>query len=144
MAIGATGEARDAMAYDGYDGTLDDSDVVRRAMGFLTDDEREGASDGEAGADGFAFERDGRDAVDRSAVAGWATEGERVNASVQFRLLCPVARIGSVIGKEGRVIKALRTETGARVKVAPTTRGADERVVLVASGEELMMDDGDG
>ena len=144
MAIGGTREARDAMAYDGYDGTLDDSDVVRRAMGFLTDDEREGASDGEAGADGFAFERDGRDAVDRSAVAGWATEGERVNASVQFRLLCPVARIGSVIGKEGRVIKALRTETGARVKVAPTTRGADERVVLVASGEELMMDDGDG
>ncbi|XP_003080622.2 K Homology domain, type 1, partial [Ostreococcus tauri] len=54
------------------------------------------------------------------------------------------SRARRVIGKEGRVIKALRAETGARVKVAPTTRGADERVVLVASGEELMMDDGDG
>ena len=58
-------------------------------------------------------------------------------ARVRFRLLCPVARIGRVIGKEGKVIKATRAETGARVKVAAATRGVDERVILVASGDEL-------
>ena len=63
--------------------------------------------------------------------------GEFQDARVRFRLLCPTARIGRVIGKEGKVIKATRAETGARVKVAAATRGVDERVILVASGDEL-------
>ena len=38
-------------------------------------------------------------------------------AEVCFRLLCPGARTGSVIGRNGDVIKQLRAGTGARVKV---------------------------
>lgn len=114
-------------AFDDAMCALEDADVVRRATEFLTDDERDaGESAGESESEGER-ERDGRE----SASGG----------SVRFRLLCPTMRIGRVIGKEGRVIKATRAETGARVKVAPTTRGADERVVLVASGEELSVDE---
>ena len=79
---------------------------------------------------------------DRSGTAmgervGRREGGEFQDARVRFRLLCPTARIGRVIGKEGKVIKATRAETGARVKVAAATRGVDERVILVASGDEL-------
>ena len=79
---------------------------------------------------------------DRSGIAmgergGRREGGEFQDARVRFRLLCPTARIGRVIGKEGKVIKATRAETGARVKVAAATRGVDERVILVASGDEL-------
>lgn len=50
-----------------------------------------------------------------------------------------------MIGKEGWVIKATRAETGARVKVASTMRGVDERVILVVSGDDLMVgEDGEG
>ena len=65
---------------------------------------------------------------DRSGTAmgervGRREGGEFQDARVRFRLLCPTARIGRVIGKEGKVIKATRAETGARVKVAAATRG---------------------
>lgn len=58
--------------------------------------------------------------------------------------MCPTARVGRVIGREGAVIKATRAETGARVKVAAATRGVDERVILVASGDELTRGGGEG
>ena len=126
----ADAEALGLVCEDVYDDVacaLEDADVVRRATEFLTDDERDGSERGDGSESEGEREREGREGAS--------------GGSVRFRLLCPTTRIGRVIGKEGRVIKATREETGARVKVAPTTRGADERVVLVASGDELSVDE---
>ena len=136
--------------------------IERRATAFLLDDVdlgdawRDDDDDGEDEGDeenrgarergrGRSNRRGGRTMTEEEERSGTAM-GERVgrrevgefqDARVRFRLLCPTARIGRVIGKEGKVIKATRAETGARVKVAAATRGVDERVILVASGDEL-------
>ena len=52
---------------------------------------------------------------------------------VVFRLLCPNSRTGSIIGKGGDVIKHLRDDTGARIKVEHAVPGAEERVVLISA-----------
>jgi poly(rC)-binding protein 2/3/4 len=41
-------------------------------------------------------------------------------------------QVGSVIGKAGSVIKALREETGAKIKVLDAVVGCEDRVVLIA------------
>ena len=136
--------------------------IERRATAFLLDDVdlgdawRDDDGDGEDEGDeenrgarergrGRSNRRGGRTMTEEEERSG-TVMGERVgrrevgefqDARVRFRLLCPTARIGRVIGKEGKVIKATRAETGARVKVAAATRGGDERVILVASGDEL-------
>ncbi len=136
--------------------------IERRATAFLLDDVdlgdawRDDDGDGEDEDDeenrgarergrGRSNRRGGRTMTEEEERSG-TVMGERVgrrevgefqDARVRFRLLCPTARIGRVIGKEGKVIKATRAETGARVKVAAATRGVDERVILVASGDEL-------
>ena len=136
--------------------------IERRATAFLLDDVdlgdawRDDDGDGEDEGDeenrgarergrGRSNRRGGRTMTEEEERSG-TVMGERVgrrevgefqDARVRFRLLCPTARIGRVIGKEGKVIKATRAETGARVKVAAATRGVDERVILVASGDEL-------
>lgn len=50
-----------------------------------------------------------------------------------YRILCPGAKIGSIIGKGGNIIKSLRRETHARIKVTDPVPGVDERVVLIWS-----------
>ncbi|OVA04991.1 K Homology domain [Macleaya cordata] len=50
-----------------------------------------------------------------------------------FRLLCPIRKIGSVIGKGGGIIKAMRDETGAKIKVDEAVPGSDERVIIIFS-----------
>lgn len=52
---------------------------------------------------------------------------------VVFRLLCPNGRTGSIIGKGGDVIKHLRDETGARIKVEHAVPGAEERVIVISA-----------
>ena len=138
--------------------------IERRATAFLLDDVdlgdawRDDDGDGDGDGDDDEENRGARERgrgrstrrgtrtmteeEDRSGTAmgdrvGRREVGEFQDARVRFRLLCPTARIGRVIGKEGKVIKATRAETGARVKVAAATRGVDERVILVASGDEL-------
>ncbi|KAF6165733.1 hypothetical protein GIB67_012630 [Kingdonia uniflora] len=59
-----------------------------------------------------------------------ATPGD---AETVYRLLCPAKKIGSVIGKGGDIIKAIRDETYAKIKVAEAVPGTDERVVLISS-----------
>jgi hypothetical protein len=49
--------------------------------------------------------------------------GAPAPGDVVFRLLCPNARTGSVIGKGGEVIKQLREDTGARIKVEHAVPG---------------------
>lgn len=50
-----------------------------------------------------------------------------------FRILCPAPKIGSVIGKGGSIIKNLRQESGAKIKIADAIPGVDERVIIISS-----------
>ncbi|KAK6917151.1 K Homology domain, type 1 [Dillenia turbinata] len=50
---------------------------------------------------------------------------------VVYRILCPDGVIGSVIGKSGKVINAIRQETRAKVKVVDPFPGAKERVITI-------------
>lgn len=52
-----------------------------------------------------------------------------------FRILCPGTKTGSVIGKQGSIIKALRQETGARIKIADAVPGVDERVIIISASD---------
>ncbi|KAH9311593.1 hypothetical protein KI387_026628, partial [Taxus chinensis] len=51
--------------------------------------------------------------------------------SICFRILCPDAKAGSVIGKGGSIISSLRRDTGARINVQNLIQGDDERVIEV-------------
>nr|KYP70132.1 KH domain-containing protein At4g18375 family [Cajanus cajan] len=61
--------------------------------------------------------------------------------SVVFRLLCPVSRIGGVIGKGGAIISQIRQETGVKVKIEEAVSGCDERVITI-SVEDSQSDKG--
>lgn len=50
-----------------------------------------------------------------------------------YRLLCPGDKIGGVIGKGGSIIKSLRNDTRAKIKVADGIPGVDERVIIIFS-----------
>lgn len=50
---------------------------------------------------------------------------------IVYRILCPDGVIGSVIGKSGKVINAIRQESGAKVKVVDPFPGAKDRVLTV-------------
>jgi poly(rC)-binding protein 2/3/4 len=44
-----------------------------------------------------------------------------------------------VIGKGGSIIKNLREETGARIKVADAVPGSEERVIIVSANEVIVV-----
>lgn len=48
-----------------------------------------------------------------------------------YRILCPVKKIGSVLGRGGDIVKALRDTTKAKIRVADSIPGADERVIII-------------
>ncbi|XP_058227967.1 KH domain-containing protein HEN4-like [Rhododendron vialii] len=50
-----------------------------------------------------------------------------------YRILCYSKRIGSVIGKGGNRVKALREETQAKITVSDSVAGSDERVIIIHS-----------
>ncbi|KAG8084393.1 hypothetical protein GUJ93_ZPchr0010g8247 [Zizania palustris] len=53
-----------------------------------------------------------------------------------FRLVVPVLKVGSIIGRKGELIKRLVEETKARVRVLDGPIGASERIVLVSGKED--------
>lgn len=53
-----------------------------------------------------------------------------------FRYLCPVKRIGSIIGKGGEIVKQLRAETQSKIRIGDSIPGCDERVVTIYSSSE--------
>lgn len=67
-------------------------------------------------------------------------QGNINGAEVHFRLLVPAQRIGSIIGRGGEVIKRIRMETEARVKVQDITNSADDRVVTITSYDDPLLD----
>ncbi len=52
-----------------------------------------------------------------------------------FRILCPGSTTGSVIRKGGNIIKALRQETGTRIKIVDAVPGVDDRVIIISAPE---------
>ncbi|CAM8932926.1 unnamed protein product [Rhodiola kirilowii] len=76
---------------------------------------------------------------------GNGTDENSHNELVVYRILCPDTVIGSVIGKSGKVINAIRKETGAWVKVVDPFPGAKERVITmychVKQREEISIGD---
>ncbi|KAL9323466.1 hypothetical protein ACSQ67_008323 [Phaseolus vulgaris] len=50
-----------------------------------------------------------------------------------FRYVCPGRKIGSVIGRGGEIVKQLRVETKAKIRIGETVPGCDERVVTIYS-----------
>ncbi|XP_059655832.1 RNA-binding KH domain-containing protein RCF3-like [Cornus florida] len=53
-----------------------------------------------------------------------------------YRYLCPVKRIGSIIGKGGDIAKQLRAETQSKIRIGETVPGCEERVVTLYSSSE--------
>ncbi|CAL0316117.1 unnamed protein product [Lupinus luteus] len=60
---------------------------------------------------------------------GWP--GENV-----FRMLVPVQKVGSIIGRKGEFIKKITEETKARIKILDGPPGTTERAVMVSAKEE--------
>ncbi|KAL6641248.1 hypothetical protein ACP70R_019429 [Stipagrostis hirtigluma subsp. patula] len=54
-----------------------------------------------------------------------------------YRILCPVKKIGSVLGRGGDIVKALREETKAKIRVADSIPGAEERVIIIFNYQNL-------
>lgn len=50
-----------------------------------------------------------------------------------YRYLCPSKKIGSIMGKGGEIVKQLRAETKAKIRIGETVTGCDERVVTIHS-----------
>lgn len=53
-----------------------------------------------------------------------------------FRLIVPVQKVGSIIGRKGEFVKKMCEETRSRIKILEGIPGTPERVVLVFAREE--------
>ncbi|KAF7837963.1 RNA-binding KH domain-containing protein PEPPER-like [Senna tora] len=54
-----------------------------------------------------------------------------------FRLIVPVLKVGSIIGRKGELIKKTCEETRARIRVLDGAMGTSDRIVLISGKEEL-------
>ncbi|CAM8968355.1 unnamed protein product [Rhodiola kirilowii] len=50
-----------------------------------------------------------------------------------YRYICPVRKIGSIIGRGGDIVKQLRNDTKAKIRIGDTVPGCDDRVVTIYS-----------
>lgn len=50
-----------------------------------------------------------------------------------FRLIVPVVKVGSIIGRKGELIKKMCDETGARIRILEGPVGSPDRVVSISS-----------
>ncbi|XP_037491940.1 KH domain-containing protein HEN4 isoform X2 [Jatropha curcas] len=64
------------------------------------------------------------------------SSGNSLPVDTVYRILCPSRKIGGVIGKGGSIVKALREETRAKITVADSVHGSDERVIIIYSSPE--------
>ncbi|XP_076881906.1 KH domain-containing protein At4g18375-like [Bidens hawaiensis] len=60
-----------------------------------------------------------------------------------YRYLCPSRKVGSVIGRGGEIVKQLRFETHAKIRINENVPGCDERVVIIYSSSEETNNCGD-
>ncbi|KAJ7542422.1 hypothetical protein O6H91_10G106000 [Diphasiastrum complanatum] len=64
---------------------------------------------------------------------GFSESSRNFSDDIVYRILCPASKVGSVIGKGGSIIKALRQETGAKIKIEDGIPGVEERVISIAT-----------
>ncbi|XP_062211405.1 KH domain-containing protein HEN4-like [Phragmites australis] len=57
-----------------------------------------------------------------------------------LRLLCAAANVGGVIGKGGGIIKQIRQESGAFIKVDSSSSGAEDDCIITVSAKEFFED----
>ncbi|CAN4116810.1 unnamed protein product [Withania somnifera] len=55
------------------------------------------------------------------------------SSDTTYCILCQSKKIGSVIGKGGSIIKALREKTKAKITVADSVPGSDVRIIIISS-----------
>ncbi|KAE8661343.1 RNA-binding KH domain-containing protein isoform 1 [Hibiscus syriacus] len=62
-----------------------------------------------------------------------------------YRYLCPVRKIGSIIGRGGEIVRQLRVDTKSKIRIGDVVPGSEERVVTIYSSrdETNALDDGD-
>lgn len=53
-----------------------------------------------------------------------------------YRYLCPVRKTGGIIGIGGEIIKQLRSESKANIRISETVPGCEERIVTIYSSSE--------
>ncbi|KAJ7971001.1 KH domain-containing protein [Quillaja saponaria] len=53
-----------------------------------------------------------------------------------YRYLCPIRKIGSVIGRGGEIVKQLRIDTKSKIRIGETVPGCDERVITIYSSSD--------
>lgn len=54
---------------------------------------------------------------------------------IVFRMLCPGDRVGSVIGKSGTIIQAIKNESGATITIGAPVSDCDERLITISAME---------
>ena len=70
--------------------------------------------------------------------ASYKSDGRSRSSSVKefaVRLVCPIENVGAVIGKGGGVIKQLRQESGASIKVDSAAAEGDDCIIFVSAKE---------
>lgn len=55
-----------------------------------------------------------------------------------FRILCPIAKIDSIINQTDGIIDLLQNEVGVDVKISDQVAGSDEQVITISSEEVLV------
>lgn len=53
-----------------------------------------------------------------------------------YRYLCPIKKIGSIIGRGGEIVKQLRADTKSKIRIGETVPGCEERVVTIYSASD--------
>ncbi|KAB5513717.1 hypothetical protein DKX38_027623 [Salix brachista] len=53
-----------------------------------------------------------------------------------FRLIVPVSKVGSIIGRKGELVKKMCDETRARIRILEGPLGISDRIVLISGKEE--------
>ncbi|KAG6770899.1 hypothetical protein POTOM_026600 [Populus tomentosa] len=53
-----------------------------------------------------------------------------------FRLIVPVSKVGSIIGRRGELVKKMCDETRARIRILEGPLGISDRIVLISGKEE--------
>ncbi|KAJ0964325.1 hypothetical protein J5N97_029447 [Dioscorea zingiberensis] len=89
----------------------------------------ENSEDGFSSASDAALEAEVAPSVAVERWPGWP--GDSV-----FRLVIPVVKVGSVIGRGGRSIRKLCKETRARVRILDGPASSPDRIVLISAREE--------
>ncbi|XP_050226499.1 RNA-binding KH domain-containing protein RCF3 [Mercurialis annua] len=53
-----------------------------------------------------------------------------------YRYLCPLKKIGSIIGRGGEIVKQLRIDTKSKIRIGETVPNCDDRVVTIYSASD--------